>query len=155
MRRTDREITDDLEKIKVLEECKVCRIGMNDNGNVYVVPLNFGYTYNNGKLVLYFHCAKEGRAIDVIKENNHVCVEMDCEHSLITADVPCKYGYTYASLIGNGTAKIVENTSEKIAALTILMKHQTGKEFSFDQKMVGSVAVIKVDVADFSCKRKG
>lgn len=154
MRRTDSEITDELEKINVIEECKVCRIGMNDDGNVYIVPLNFGYTYNDSRLVLYFHCAKAGRVIEVIKENNNVCIEMDCEHSLVTADFPCKYGYTYASLIGNGTANIVENTSDKIAALKILMKHQTGKEFFFDQKMVGSVTVIKVNVADFSCKKK-
>lgn len=63
MRRTDREITDELEKINVIEECKVCRIGMNDDGNVYIVPLNFGYTYNDSRLVLYFHCAKAGRVI--------------------------------------------------------------------------------------------
>lgn len=44
MRRRDREITDN-EKIKeIIKACDCCRLGFNDNGKVYIVPLNFGFT---------------------------------------------------------------------------------------------------------------
>ena len=40
MRRKDREVTD-IEKIKeILDACKVSRIGLMDQGKVYIVPMN-------------------------------------------------------------------------------------------------------------------
>ena len=47
MRRTEREITD-LNKIKeIIENNQCCRLGFIDHGSVYIVPLNYGYIYNN------------------------------------------------------------------------------------------------------------
>ena len=50
MRRSDREITFIEEKLAVIEKNKVMRLAMVDNGRPYVVPLNYGYTYENGKI---------------------------------------------------------------------------------------------------------
>ena len=38
------------------------------------------------------HCAKEGHKLECFKENRNVFVEIDRGESLITADIPCKYG---------------------------------------------------------------
>ncbi|MGE5627889.1 MAG: pyridoxamine 5'-phosphate oxidase family protein [Solirubrobacterales bacterium] len=152
MRRKDREITDMAEMLKVLDKCKVCRVGMKDKDGLYIVPLNFGYSFENNELVLYFHSAKEGRKISAIMENNSVCFEMDCEHSLITADTACGYGYSFKSIIGNGKAEFIEEAEEKKRALSILMKHQTGMDFTFDDKMAGSVAVFKITSNSFTGK---
>lgn len=43
MRRKDREITDRAEIESILNEAMVCRIGLADGGDPYVVPLSFGY----------------------------------------------------------------------------------------------------------------
>ena len=72
MRRSDREITFIEEKLAVIEKNKVMRLAMADNGRPYVVPLNYGYTYENGTLTIYFHCAAEGRKIDILKTNSNV-----------------------------------------------------------------------------------
>lgn len=47
------------------------RLAMTDGLNPYIIPLNYGYTYEDGKLVIYFHCAKEGRKLDILKKNNN------------------------------------------------------------------------------------
>lgn len=45
MRRKDREITDIEEIRDIIEKCKVCRLAMQDEEGLYLVPLNFGYEF--------------------------------------------------------------------------------------------------------------
>lgn len=152
MRRKDREVTEINELIQIIEKCKVCRIAMQDNDGLYIVPMNFGYTCESNQLVLFFHSAKEGRKINALKENSDVCFEMDCEHSLITADVACRYGYFFKSIVGNGNVVFIDDVEEKKIALSALMKHQTGQDFSFDDRMAGSVSVFKIIVNNYTGK---
>ena len=152
MRRKDREVTDITEKIEIINSCKVIRVAMKDTEGLYIVPLNFGYSYLNDKLTLYFHSAKEGRKLNAIEENPEVAFEMDCEHRLIEAKIACLYGFAFKSIVGNGIASIVENIEEKKIALSLLMQHQTGKDFTFENKHANAVTVFKVDVTDFSAK---
>lgn len=67
MRRKDREITDSLRIADIINRCTCCRIGFYDDGEIYVVPLNFGYEVKDDSYVFYFHGAKEGRKIDLTK----------------------------------------------------------------------------------------
>jgi nitroimidazol reductase NimA-like FMN-containing flavoprotein (pyridoxamine 5'-phosphate oxidase superfamily) len=152
MRRKDREVTNLKELMQIIDQCKICRIAMHDKAGLYIVPMNFGYTYENSQLELFFHSAKEGRKISALKENSNVCFEMDCEHRLITADVACNYGYFFKSIIGNGKVVFIDAIKEKKTALSLLMKHQTGQDFSFDDQMVNSVSVFKIIVHNFSGK---
>ncbi|HHU72838.1 MAG TPA: pyridoxamine 5'-phosphate oxidase family protein [Clostridiales bacterium] len=152
MRRKDREVTDMNELIKIIDQCKVCRIAMEDKDGLYIVPMNYGYSYEDNQLVLFFHSAKEGRKITALKDNSDVCIEMDCEHSLITGDEACQYSYAYKSIIGNGEALFIDDVVEKKTAMSILMKHQTGIDFSLDDRMVNSVSVFKIIVHSFTGK---
>lgn len=152
MRRKDREILE-LDKIKdILDECKVCRIGMHDDGEIYIVPMNFGYSFENDKLILYFHCAKDGRKINILNKNNKVGFEMDCKHKLIESEIPCKNSFKYASIIGKGEVIFIGNTDEKIQAFNIIMNHQTKKQFQFSHEMVKTVTMFKVYSENFTCK---
>lgn len=152
LRRKDREVAEIKELMEIIDQCKVCRIAMQDNDGLYIVPMNFGYTYENNKLVLFFHSAKEGRKITALKENSYICFEMDCEHRLITADAACGHSYSFKSIIGNGKAVFIDEVEEKKTALSALMKHQTGQDFSFDDNMANSVSVFKVIVHEFTGK---
>ena len=154
MRRKDREVTD-LTALKfILDTCKVCRVGMIDEQGIYIVPVNFGYEFVDESLKIYFHCAKEGRKMSALLSNPAVCVEMDCEHRLVEGVSACEYGYSFASIIGNGRAVVVEDIEEKKHGLSVLMSHQTGKEFSFDDAQAGSVAVVRIDLETFTGKRR-
>lgn len=153
MRRKDREVTDDVLIDNIIKNCKICRIGFCDNGKVYVVPLNFGYSIENGKRVFYFHSAKEGRKIDLIKSAPEVGFEMDTNYELWEGNAACEYTAGFQSVIGNGTVYLVEELEEKKKALQELMLTNTGKkDWEFDQKMIDSVCIFKLVVEKLSCK---
>ena len=152
MRRKDREVTDIQELLSIVEECRICHVGLLDDKGVYIVPLNYGFEYVNKQLILYFHSAQVGRKIDAIIKNPNVCVEMDCDHRLIEGEKACDFSFGFKSIIGNGVATILSNYDEKLKGLSLLMKHETLKEYAFDENMVNHVSVIKVIVNEFSGK---
>ena len=66
MRREKREITDISALKEILDTCRVVRIGTLDEEGVYIVPVNYGYEWEEAPgekpvLKLYIHSAKEGR----------------------------------------------------------------------------------------------
>lgn len=67
-------------------------------------------------------------------------------------DVACRYGTSYKSLMGHGTAIILNDPDEKMNALSIFMKTQTGKDFEFNEKLVKVVSVIKITVSSYTAK---
>jgi nitroimidazol reductase NimA-like FMN-containing flavoprotein (pyridoxamine 5'-phosphate oxidase superfamily) len=154
MRRSDQEIKDKAEILNIIEKCDVCRLGLCDANIPYVVPMNFGYEYSHEKLVLFFHGANEGRKLDVIQKNPAVCFEMDCSHRLVEADEAANYTMEYESVIGFGRLSFCNEKSEKIKALTQLMKkYAKDRAFDFPDHVVESVTVFKLDVSDFTGKR--
>lgn len=155
MRRKDREITRIEDILSIVDRAKVLRLGLFDDNFPYIVPLHFGYEYAEGKLIFYIHSAKEGHKLDLIRRNQNVCIELDCDTELIPGgDIPCSYSSSFASLIGRGLAEIVDDEQEKVRGLYLLMKNQTGREFEITTQMASAVAVIKVVVCDFSAKSK-
>ena len=155
MRRNNRQVTNLNEIEKIVAECKVARLGMNDDGKVYIVPMNYGCECDGtGKITFYFHCAKVGRKMEILQKNPEVCLELDGRHELMTADSPCDHSYYFTSLIGNGTVEILEDTDEKDRTLKLIMKHQTGKDFEeFDEKWIYAVCVLKVELIDYEVKQ--
>ena len=62
MRRKDREITGRENIEPILQACKVCRVAMTGtDGWPYVIPMNFGYTWDEDGLTLYFHGGVKGK----------------------------------------------------------------------------------------------
>lgn len=153
MRRLDREVTD-LEKIKnIIESCYCCRLGFNDNGNVYIVPLNFGYEEIEGKRIFYFHGAAEGRKIELIKRVNSVGFELDTNYKLNEAEEACEYSARFQSVIGTGKVSLIENIEEKIHGLNAIMFHNTGKnDWNYPISVLNKMAVFKLEVIELSCK---
>jgi uncharacterized protein len=156
VRRSDREVSEIRELGSIIEKCDVCRLGMAVNNLPYIVPMNFGFEIDEeGCLWLYFHGAKEGRKIDVLQTNPNVCFEMDCGHELITGSDGCSYSFAYESIIGNGRAEFVENSADKIYALSKIMEKAAGvKGIPLNENMVKNVAVIKIKSTDFTGKRR-
>lgn len=154
MRRKEREITDS-EKIEaILSEAKYLHLGMLDDGYPYVVPLHYGYTFIDGKLTFYIHCAKEGHKLDLIGKNGNVFVQIDCGQELVEGNTACMYGARFASVMGRGKASAVNDPKEKCEALAILMKTQTGSEHTIAEKMADTVAVIKIEMESFTAKAR-
>lgn len=155
MRRKEREVTQVEALEAILRECPVCRIGMVDHGKPYVVPVNFGYTREGDVITVYFHCAGQGRKVEVLKQNPQVCFEADCRYSLREAAVACEYSCAFASVIGEGRAVFLEDPEEKRTGLTAIMTHLTGdKDFTFAPAHVDGVSVVKIVLEQLSGKEK-
>ncbi len=152
----EREVTDMEEIISILDKAKVLHLGLVDGDEPYVVPMNYGYIMEDGKLTVYLHGAKVGRKLDLMRANPKVFFELDCDIVPFEGKTACNYGITYASVMGRGKAVIVDdgNTEEKIKGLKVLMKTQTDRDFEITDKMAGIVSVIRIDVSDFTAKKR-
>lgn len=152
MTRREQEVTDINEIIRILNESKIAHIGLVDGDEPYVVPMNYGYVMNDGKLTIYLHGAKRGRKLDVTRANPKVFFEAECDLVPFEGDVACRYGIAYSSIMGKGKAVFVEDVEEKKLALTAIMKTQTGKDFEFEDKMTTIVSIIRIDVSEYTAK---
>lgn len=179
MRRKDREVRD-IERVDgIIQAAKILHLGLFDDGYPYVVPLHYGYEWLDGsgkparagapdadpatddplagrKLAFYMHGARSGHKLDLIRHDPHACVELECDVETIPGKIACAYGAAYASVIGRGMASVVEDPDEKVHGLELLMREQTGRDFSISHLMAKTVCVIKVvvDGADLTAKSR-
>ena len=154
MTKRELQITDENQIRAILDEAKVLHLGLCVDNEPYVVPMNYGYTMEEGRLTFYLHGALRGKKLDMIRANSRVFLELDCNRVPFESDKPCQYGLGYSSVMGRGTATIVDDVEEKMKALTVLMKTQTGKDFTFNEQLVSIVSVIRIDVAEFTAKHR-
>jgi len=151
MRKNKKEITDKSALETIIKNSAICRLALVDEDRPYIVPLNFGYQGGT----LYFHCAHEGRKIDIIKTNPNVCFEFDINTEIITAEKACGWSMRYQSVIGFGKAYLVDDVQEKRTALNIIMQHYAGKNFSFPEDKLQITAVLKVAIEHMTGKQSG
>ena len=154
MTKRELQVTDLSEIRGILDEGKVLRLGLAVDNEPYVVPMNYGYKMEDGKLTLYLHSAQKGKKLDMLRANPRVFFELDCRWKPFEGEKPCQYGLSYSSVMGRGEAVLVEDVEEKMEAMTILMKTQTGKDFTFEDRLVTIVSVIRIDVDEFTAKHR-
>lgn len=157
MRRKDREITEHSTIREIINKADVVRLAMFDGVQPYIVPLNFGYTENEGSITFYMHCANEGRKIDILKINPQVCFELDTDHLLKQHPNACGWSMYFKSVIGYGKVEIISNTDEKIKGLSVLMDHYDSegisKPYDFSH-LIDRTTILKLTVDSMTCKVK-
>lgn len=153
MRRKEREVTAKAEISAILDQAQVCHLALAEQGQPYVLPLNFGYIWQES-LKLYFHCAHEGRKLGILAQNNKAAFVVDGEHQLLSGPRGCHFSYAYASVMGEGEVAVVTENTEKQLALQALMRQLTGRaDYSFTEQEAASVTILRLDVAEISGKR--
>ena len=106
MRRNEREVTDRQAIAAFLSAEQILRVAFYDNGDIYIVPVNYGYCEENGCIRFYFHGAKAGRKYTLAGQTPHVGFEIDGRYALIPAEKGCGHSAKYQSVIGNGKLHI-------------------------------------------------
>ena len=147
-------ITDEQQLRDILDSTKVLRLGLAVDNVPYIYPMNYGYRMEEGRLTLYLHSAARGSKLELLSKNPDVCFELDCDQVPFEGRVACQYGLSYSAVSGRGRAVLVEDVQEKMEAMSILMKTQTGKDFSFNERLVSIVSVIRVDVSEYTAKHR-
>jgi nitroimidazol reductase NimA-like FMN-containing flavoprotein (pyridoxamine 5'-phosphate oxidase superfamily) len=126
-------------------------VGFYEEGEVYIVPLNFGYGEENGKLTFYFHSAGQGRKVELFRRGGRAGFELDCAHRLVRGEKACSYTEMYKSIIGTGrTYEVPEE--EKLAAMKTVIAHYTDEELEYDPAMMTKVRLFALEVEELSCK---
>lgn len=151
MRRKDKEITDKAVIEEILTKSQICRVALNDGEFPYIVPFYYGYRDN----AFYFHSAKEGKKIDLIKKNNKVCFEIEYMSKVIENEVSCKWSAKYRSIIGFGTIEIISGFEEKEKGLNLIMEHYGKKENVFNEQNINNIVILKLSILHFSAKQSG
>ena len=158
MRLKNKQVTNPDEILEILERCERCRLGFSDDGIPYIIPINYGFTYLDGELTLFFHCADEGRKIDIIKKNPVVCFEMDCDYRLDPASNSDKNAIKYESIVGTGTIAFVTDHQEKRMILGNMIKKFRKYNPLYrpnpltDDRVIG-VSILKLKADEFKAKR--
>mgnify|MGYP001056677324 CR=1 FL=1 len=154
MSRKDREVTDPQRIEEIIAGCTCCRLGLCDGGSAYIVPLSFGYTRReDGGYTLYFHGAREGRKIDLIRRTGRASFEMDTGYQLRPGEAACSYSAAFRSVMGEGPVSFVEDAEEKRRALDMIMLKNTGRGgWEYSEKMLDAVCVFSLTVDELACK---
>lgn len=151
MRRADKEIVDREELHRILDEAMVMRLGLLDGELPYVVPLNFAREGAD----LWFHAAKAGHKLDCLRAAPAVCVEVDRLLTLRAGPSACDdWSSHYESVIGFGTAEIMEDPAVKLRGLRVIMGKYSGREdWDFADASVRSTAVVRIRLDSLTGKR--
>ena len=149
MRRKDKEITSRKDLEEIIARSSVCRLAMIDGDEPYIVPMNFGYADNQ----LFFHSARQGRKLDILRRNNRVCFEFDIDHQVVAAERACKWGFRFQSIIGTGTVDFIDEPRSKHEALSVIMGQYSDQTFEFDEHTVNATVVFRVTIEAMTGKR--
>lgn len=152
IRRKEKEIQDKDEMVAIIESAKYITVAMSLNNEPYLVTLSHGYDRENN--CIYFHCAQEGKKVDILRENNVVWGQALADHGYV--DGSCDH--LYATTHFKGQVTFVENIEEKRHALSIMI-HQlesepvTVTEEQVTEKSVKSVIIGRIDIDYISGKK--
>jgi len=152
MRRKDREVLDKTEMLDILRESNTLHLAFFAENYPYIVPVSFGFYAENEKTTLYFHCAKEGLKLDLLKKNSHIAFESDIflGYQKIKGDITTRY----KSVIGKGICSILENQEEMIFALKKILEHCNEKDFPVkDCSSLSNLLVCKIEVEEITGKQ--
>ena len=147
MRLAKREIQEKKRLMEILKQAKVLRIGTMDQEGIYIVPVNYGYSWEEGEpLRFYIHSAKEGRKVQAFAAREDVGFELDLEQGVIRGTYTCSYSYAYQSITSD---------EEKQYALSRIMEHMAPEaELSFSPDMLQAVNVYCLETVSFRGKER-
>lgn len=154
MRRKEREIKDTKEFVKILSKTCVGTLSLSGGEYPYAVPINFGFSETDGKFKVYFHCAGEGKKIELLRSDPKVCFEVHVMERITgEGENPCVYSCAYESVIGFGLARELKGHDEKKEGLIKIMENCTGRSFKFSENQTRGVTVFEIAFSEVTGKR--
>lgn len=155
MLRHEKEILDPEAIRSILSSGRYASIALSGEDGPYVITLSYGY--DKDRNCLYFHTAKRGRKLEMIEEDPRAC-------ATIIEDLGYRQGqcdHAYRSLVIHGRIILVEDPSEKMHALEVMIDHlEAGpdpvkerflkREDSFDR-----AEILRMDIEDMNGRENG
>lgn len=121
-----------------------------ENGYPYALPMNF--YYDEGRETVYFHGAREGAKVDLLKQNDKVCFTLHDDGFIPDGE----WAYRLTSVVIRGRIRFVTNYDEAVRAIQALgLKYYPTRE-SVDAaitRSMGRVAVMALSIDHMTGKR--
>ncbi|MBR5288979.1 MAG: pyridoxamine 5'-phosphate oxidase family protein [Clostridia bacterium] len=149
MRRRDREITDKAKIAGILMRAQAMSLAF--AGEPYVIPMNYGFTFDGEEFRLYIHGASEGKKDDRMLTDPRVafCVYTD---NRVYRDMDEEYTSSFDSVCGEGVVTMLRG-EDKVRALSAIMAHYApGREFVFDARTLVNTMAAEITVTKITGK---
>lgn len=136
--------------LEVLDCAPYITVSMTEeNGMPYAVPLSLARTDEN---TFYFHCAMEGKKLDILCKNPRVCLSAVTKCKPTIGPKDGSFTLEFKSAIAFGKAEIVDDEQEKIAALRaicerFLPQHMSAFDASIERSLERT-AVVKITLTE-------
>jgi nitroimidazol reductase NimA-like FMN-containing flavoprotein (pyridoxamine 5'-phosphate oxidase superfamily) len=152
IRRREKEIKSKDEIIRILKNTRYVTIAMCEQNNPYLVTLNHGY--DSKKNAVYFHCAKEGKKIDILRKNNVVWGQALIDKGYVSD----KCDHLFATAQFMGEVVFINDSSEKKHALeTMIKQHEQDPEKvikkQITEESIKRVNIGRIDIIHLSGKK--
>lgn len=140
MRRKDKEITDANEIKSILKRAKYVTLAMCSEDEPYLATISHGY--DEQRNCIYFHCAPEGKKIDILKANNHVWGQALLDHGYVQGG--CDHLYATAQFSGRVT--FAGDVAEKKHALKVMIRALDGNPEELIAKQLVPQSIQKINI---------
>jgi nitroimidazol reductase NimA-like FMN-containing flavoprotein (pyridoxamine 5'-phosphate oxidase superfamily) len=140
LRRKEKEIKDPADLKAILAAAKYVTIAMCRGDEPYLVTLSHGYDMERN--AVYFHCAREGKKIGILKANNRVWGQAVIDRGYV--DGRCDHLFT--SVQFHGRVSFVEDEAEKRHALATMIRQLESDPGEVEGHQVTDASVVKVHI---------
>ncbi len=151
MRRKEREIRSREEIDNVISSTNILNLALADGESPFTVPLFYAYDGT----ALYFHSAYAGTKMEILRRNNRVCFSISVDQGFIESDQACDFEARHRTVIGFGTAAIVEDDAEKTRILDLIVAGFSDRKFTYPKSNLDHTAVIRIDIESIKGKKHG
>lgn len=147
-----RKIEDTDAMVEVLEKCKLLRIAFPGEPFPYILPMNYGISYENGKVVLYVHWQRKGKKLELLEQNTKVGFQVDWNEDRPSRTIHCMLAYE--SVVGGGELRIVEDEGEIVKGINCILKQYGKPQIKrYTPQLFADIYVLKLVVEEMSGKR--
>ncbi len=154
MRRSDKEITDKHQIAEILQKAEVIRVAMVDDGEPYIVAMNFAYSGPDN--CIYLHSAAAGRKIDILEKNNRVAFQTEIDAETVLREVACDSTARYRSVCGTGRICFVRDVEEKRKLLDAIMLKYSGRSgFTYSERAIDGTLGMRLEIDSLTGKKSG
>ena len=137
---------------QILDEAFVCHVGFVAGGQPYVIPTAFG---RDGDM-LYIHGSVASRMLRNLEQGVPVCITVTLVDGLVLARSVFNHSMNYRSVVVLGTATLVDDPGEKLAALRVLSEHILPHRWDDsrqpNEKELKATSVLRLPINEFSAK---
>src|SRR5437764_10553871 len=151
-REPERAVYDREAAYRILDEGFICHVGFSVDEQPFVIPTSYGRKDAN----LYIHGSAASRMLRQLKQAVPVCVTITLLDGLVLARSVFNHSMNYRSVVVIGKATLVDDPSEKLAALRVRSEHILPGRWDNarqpNERELKATSVLRLPIKEFSAK---